>query len=295
MLHSIYITLDSGACIFAKHYIASKIDNQLISGFINALGAFSVEALGSEMQSLRLQTGEQLSVLKYTEGKIPLIGIIIADARDNPTLIRNLLSQILTDFYAIFQHKLETETPCSMSEFDEFGYTIDNLLEGKISSRTNLKMFIGVVIGLIIIAFILLALIPAYIELSNFNISQFGLQDIIFSDNLDPTEFHALQSIVLVIIALFMGFNCICFFLPTFLAAYIAGNRKRGIWTAIFLGLSIGLLVLIASPFIESFTNVNAILWYLAFSPLLIFIAIVCGIYGGRLKERKKLYPLEEY
>ena len=91
MLHSVYITLESGACIYAKHFIESKIDNQLITGFINALGAFATEALGSEMQSLRLQTGEQLAILRYAEGKTPIVGILVADARDNSKLIQNLL------------------------------------------------------------------------------------------------------------------------------------------------------------------------------------------------------------
>ena len=143
---------------------------------------------------------------------------------------------------------------------------------------------------------IILALVPAFIELSNLNISELGLGIIDFDKpgGLLPAEFQTLQTIVLVVVGGIISFMCICFFLPTFIAAYIAGNRKRGVRTAIILGVSIGVLVLIATPFIESFTDVNAFLWYLAFSPLLLFIALVCGFYGGRLKERRKLYPLEE-
>jgi MFS family permease len=294
MLHSVYITLESGACIYARHYIDSRIDNQLLSGFIHALGSFANEALGSEMQSLRLQTGEQLSIMRYPYGKFPIIGILIADARDNTTLIRNLLLQVLTEFYTIFQKQLEQDNASNITEFEEFSYTLESILEGKVASRSNLKMLIGIIVGLVIVGIIVSSLIPLYIEVANFDMTQLGLPNIIFSDDLDPAEFQALQSIVLVLVVAIMGFSCVVFFLPTFIAAYIAGNKKRGIWTAILFGISIGAIILIASPFIESFTDVNAFLWYLAFSPLLLFLALVCGFYGGRLKERRKLYPLEE-
>ncbi|MHA1132443.1 MAG: hypothetical protein ACTSQQ_16775 [Candidatus Helarchaeota archaeon] len=295
MLHSVYITLESGACIFARHYIQSRIDNQLLSGFINALGAFATEALGSEMQSIRLQTGEQLSIMRYLNGRVSLIGIIIADARDNDTLIRNILLQVLSDFSLIFQPKLDFEHASNITEFEEFRYTLDTILEGRISSRSNLKMFIGIIIGLAIVIVILASLIPLYIKVINFDITELGLPDIIFSDHiLDHSDVQTIQSIVLVIVVVLMGFNCIVFLGPTFLAAYIAGSKKRGIQTAILFGVSIGAIILIISPFIESYTDVNAFLWYLAFSPLLLFLGIVSGFYGGRLKERRKLYPLED-
>ena len=294
MFHSIYITTESGVCIFAKHFIPSKIDNQLISGFMNALGSFATEALGSGMQSLKLQTGEQLAILRFKDGKTPLIGIVVADGRDNPKLIQNLLSQILIDFYTIFQRNLEPQVSTTTDEFEEFSYTVDTVLEGKISARTNLQMLTGWIVGLILIGFIILSLIPAFIELSNLNISELGLPNIIFSDDLTAEELQTLQAITLILIGALMGFNCVVFFLPTFLAAYIAGNRKRGIWTALLIGGSIGVIILIATPFIEAFIEVNAFLWYVTFSPLLIALSILCGIYGGRLKERRRLYPLEK-
>ncbi|HUY01640.1 MAG TPA: hypothetical protein VMV49_18905, partial [Candidatus Deferrimicrobium sp.] len=172
--------------------------------------------------------------------------------------------------------------------------TVDTVLEGKISARTNLQMLTGWIVGLILIGFIILSLIPAFIELSNLNISELGLPNIIFSDDLTAEELQTLQAITLILIGALMGFNCVVFFLPTFLAAYIAGNRKRGIWTALLIGGSIGVIILIATPFIEAFIEVNAFLWYVTFSPLLIALSILCGIYGGRLKERRRLYPLEK-
>jgi len=294
MFHSIYIVLESGVFIFSKNFIESKSgdQSQLITGFLSALGAFATEALGSGMQSLKLQTGEQLSILKYTQRKTPLVGIAIADPRENSTLIQRLLLQIIEEFYSIFQRDLEGENPLDINKFKEFSYTIDTILEGKIASRTKFKMGLGILIGLIAMGFILLAFIPTFIKLSNFNISQLGLHDIIFSDQLDAVEFQTLQTIILVAIGALMVFTCILFLLPTFLAAYIAGNRQRGVWTAILLGISVALITFIATPFMQADIEVNLFLWFVSFSPLLLFLAIVCGFFGGRLKEQRKLYPL---
>ncbi len=294
MLHSIYIITENGICIFAKHFIDIHIDNQLISGFINALGAFATEALGSGLQSLKLQTGDHLSILRYTDGPIPLIGIVIADSKDNGILIRNILHEILTEFCTIFQRHLTESPVAEISKYGEFGHTVDYILADKISSRTNFKMFLGVLVGILTIGIIVLAFIPALFKLENLNPANLGVKDIIFSDGFDPSDIEALQALTLRVIGALMLVFCTLFSLPTIIASYIAGDRKRGVWTAILLGISIGAILLISSPFVEEFAEINAFLWYLAFSPLLLFLALVFGYYGGRLKERKKLYPLPE-
>jgi len=293
MFHSIYIVLESGVCVFSRNFIESKIDTQLITGFLSALSAFAIEAVGTGLQSLRLQTGEQLSILKYfgQNKRTPLVGIVIADPRDNPNLIQNLLLQILTEFQSIYERQLEGQI-LNLNEFKEFSYALDTILEGKVSSRTKLKMYLGVLIGLLLMGSILLAFIPAFIRISNLNIAQYGLQSINFSDGLSAAELQTLQTVVLTIVGLLMGFACIVFFLPAVLAGYIAGDRRRGIWAAILLGVSVGAIILIATPFRAFVLEFNVFLWYITFSPLLIFLAIVCGFYGGRLKERRRLYPL---
>ena len=203
---------------------------------------------------------------------------------------------MLTEFSTIFQRQLEK--PSDVTEFQEFRYTLDVMLEGKVSSRTGLKMFLGVFIAIVLMGVFLLTLAPILIEIADLDLSQFGLADIGFSDGLDVLELQTLQTVTLAIIISLMGFFCMLFFLPTFIAAYIAGNKRRGIWTALLIGVAIGLLTLIGNFAIGApsgpLMEVNAFLWYIAFSPLLVSISIICGIYGGRLKERRKLYPLEE-
>ncbi len=294
MLHSFYITTENGVCIFAKHFIKTQIDNQLISGFINALGSFATEALGSGMQSLKLQTGEQLSILRYNAGPIPLIGMVVADSKDNNILIRNILDEFLTEFSNLFQKQLRERPVTDITEYKEFNYTIDLMLEKKVASRTKLRTFLGVVAGILMIGIIVLAFIPAILQLENLNPGDYGVADIIFSDGFDPSDLQAIQTLTLTIIGALMLVFCIIFSLPTIIAGYIAGDRKHGVWAAIFLGLSIGGIIFLTSPFIVEFAEVNAFLWYIAFSPLLLLIALVFGYFGGRLKERRKLYPLPE-
>ncbi|TFG05886.1 MAG: hypothetical protein EU536_00650 [Promethearchaeota archaeon] len=294
MIHSLYIITENGICLFAQHFIDTQIDNQLISGFINALGAFATEALGSGMQSLKLQTGDHLSVLRYTAGAIPLIGMVIADSRDNDILIRNILQEILVEFCSLFEKSLRESPLAEISKYAEFNYVVDDLLANKIASRTNFKMFLGIFVGLLMIGVITLAFIPAIFQIDNLNPADLGIGDIIFSDGLDPTDLKSLQTITLLIIGSLMLVFCTLFSGPTVLAAYIAGDRKRGVWTAILLGISVGVIIAISSPFVVTFAEVNALLWYIAFAPLLLFLDLVFGYYGGRLKERRKLYPLPE-
>ncbi|MHA1264177.1 MAG: hypothetical protein ACTSRS_02990 [Candidatus Helarchaeota archaeon] len=293
MFHNLYIVTENGVCIFAKHFIKSQIDNQLITGFISALGSFAIEALGVELQSLRLQTGEQLSILRYN-GPIPLIGLVIADAKDNDILIRNILNEILSEFCSIFYRQLIERQVADITEFQEFTYTVDIILEKKVSSRTGLKMILGVLGGLLLIGVFLLALIPAIVRLDNFNPADYGVGDIIFSDGFDPSDIKTIQAVTLPLIGILIGSICIISIPPTVLAGYIAGDRRRGVQAAILLGVSIGIIILIASISANIFKEVNAFLWYLAFSPLLLFLALVFGRYGGRLKERRKLFPLPE-
>lgn len=292
MFHAVYIVLENGVCIFSKNFTKNKIDSQLFAGFLSALGSFATESLGSGMQSLKLQTGEQLSIIRYSQGKIPLVGVALADPRDNSKLISNLLLQILTDFYSIFQRQLESGVTLNVNDFKEFSYSVDGILEGKVASRTRSKMVLGVLIGLLLMGFILLAFIPTFITISGFNISELDLPDIVFGNDLSSLEIQTLQTIILFVLGAIMIFTLIIFVLPTFLAAYIAGNRKRGIWTAILLGISVAFILLISSPFVTTFTEVNVFWWYVTFSPLLLFLSLVCGFYGGNLKEQRKLYPL---
>lgn len=290
MIYSIYIITENGVCVFTKHYKKSLVDDQLISGFMSALGNFSIEALGSELQSIKLRTGEQLSVLKHYKQSI--IGVVLADPRDHPNLISSLLTAILNEFLIDYERPIIAKDPSLIGKTGDFDEKIDKLLKGKVASRTFLKMIVGNILSFSLMLAITILMIGGAMRLSvlvdDFLVT---LSPIDFAE-LNAEELATLQAITGAIIAVLMIFFIGTFFLPSLLSGYIAGNEKRGIVNAILLGLITGVLLFIGGS--RATGQLNIFWWYLLFSPLLIFIAITCGFYGGRLKARRKLYPLKK-
>jgi hypothetical protein len=293
MFHSIYIIMENGVSVFSKHFKKMKVDDQLISGFMSALGNFSTEALGSDLQSIKLKTGEQLSILKYPYA--PIIGIVIADPRDHATLISEVLTEILKEFTEEYRKQILARDPTLLGQTSKFNDKIDKILKDKIASRTILKMMIGNVVSFSLIVLITILIVAGVLQISKFIEEPLaGFPSINFADGISPEEFLTLQTITGTIIGFLMLIFVGIFFLPSVLSGYIAGNEKRGILNAILLGVITGILLFIGGLNRETqFGDFNIFWWFLIFSPLLILIAITCGYYGGHLKARRKLWPLE--
>ncbi len=294
MFHSLYIILQNGTCVFTRHYRKSRVDDQLLSGFISALGNFSREALGSNLQSIKLQSGEQLSILKYQYA--PIIGIVIADPRDHPSLISTILNRILQDFTEEFRKEITANDPKLVGLTQKFNKNIDEILKGKVSTRSPLKMILGNIISfslMILIAILMIRGIVRFSPLLETNLA--GFPTINFSDGIDPNEFMALQTITGTTTGILLLMLLGLFFLPSILSGYIAGSEKRGILNAILLSSITGGLLFLGGRIAEGqFGDLNIFWWFIIFSPLIIFIAIVCGYYGGHLKVKHKLWPLEK-
>ena len=261
---------------------------------MSAIGNFSAEALGADLQSIKLKTGEQLSILKYQYA--PIIGIVIADPRDHPSLISEILTQILREFTEEFRKQIIAKDPSLSGQTDKFNQKLDNILNKKVSSRSIFKMIMGNLISHTLMVLIAILIIGGVLRLSEFlegNLT--GFSSINFVDGISPEEFLTLQTITGAIIGFLMVVFIGIFFLPSILSGYLAGSEKRGIFSAIILGVVTGVLLYIGGNIRETqFGEFNIFWWFLIFSPLLIFIAITCGFYGGRLKNRRKLWPLEK-
>ena len=103
MIDKLYIMYEHGSCVFEKVYftrIDAMTDTQIFAGFLSAIGSFAAEALGSGLQSILLQTGEKLAILRHNSG---MLAICVADGRDHDKLIYSLLNRILVRFYEIFK------------------------------------------------------------------------------------------------------------------------------------------------------------------------------------------------
>ena len=108
MIHKLYLMFIGGICVFKRifhTYLDKEEDSQIFTGFISAIGNFASEALGSTLQSIRLQTGEQLAIMKHEPSN--LIVVCVADGRDHDKLLASILLKILGRFYEILQKEIE--------------------------------------------------------------------------------------------------------------------------------------------------------------------------------------------
>ncbi len=157
-------------------------------------------------------------------------------------------------------------------------------------------MLIGNLLSFTLIILLAIFLLTGLLRLSPFIIQEVKLFPIInFSDGLNSTEFFVLELIVGGV-SLFMITLCIfVFFLPALLSGYFAGNMLRGMISAILLGFFTGVILFLAGSAAEIlYGEINIFWFFLLYSPLLLLIAITCGLFGGYVKQRLKLYPLEK-
>lgn len=285
MFHSIYLTRRNGVSVYSRHYKEMKAEDQLVSGFVSALGSFSTEALGSDLQSVILQTGERLSILTSSDASV--VGIIIADSRDHPALISKLLTEIIQEFIEIFQKDIAKNNPLLSTKTEKFNNNVDRILKGRTATRTILKGFLGNVLSFGLMILLSILLITGLLPLGPLLRDQFSsFPTIIFTDGINAQEFLVLEWItayvVIVILLLLMG----VYFLPAVLSGYMAGTRKRGIVNALLLGIFVCVVISIEVPFL--------LWWLILLSPITSLTAITCGYFGGYLKMRRKLWPLSK-
>ncbi|HUX98449.1 MAG TPA: hypothetical protein VMV49_02730 [Candidatus Deferrimicrobium sp.] len=92
MIHNLYIISEGGIAIYSKNFAKSAMDEQLISGFLLAIGNFAKEAVGSGLKKIEMQTGEQLNV--YYDESLKLTAAAISSAEDHPKLLADILKKI---------------------------------------------------------------------------------------------------------------------------------------------------------------------------------------------------------
>lgn len=293
MFHSIYIIKKNGVCVFAKHYMKSNLDDQLVSGLLTALGDFSAEALGSEPQAIQLKTNQQLSLVSYPEAH--LVGVALADSRDHPALLSRLLKVILVKFSEEYHEEIKCDDPRLFQTSEKFSRNVDRILQFKVTSRTTWKLIGGNLIALslviLLMSFLFSQLTPLTFILQ---LDSAGLPTIIFVDGINPSEFLILQLISSRITGVMMVVCVLGFFLPSLLSGYLAGNTKRGVISGIILSVFTGIITFIGGSFAQVVHGqFNLFWWFLTYFPLIISLSIICGYMGGYLKSRKRLWPLE--
>ncbi|NVM03981.1 MAG: hypothetical protein HWN67_16740 [Candidatus Helarchaeota archaeon] len=291
MIDKIYIMYNNGVCVFEKIYYTSletiKTDSQLFTGFLTAIGGFAAEALGSGLQSIHLQTGEQLAIMRHES---TMIGICIADGRDHEKLISSLLKKILDRFYQIFKREIDIMDASLLGKTDKFDKEVELILKNKASSRANWKMGVGILIG-----FGLLALLT--IVVLNRTILQYLPGPLFLAIVYDPLYilfFNSIGSSIGAILSLIMFFVAILFFIPSVFAGFLSGNRNRGLFAGIIITIIAYLTLILATVQIKANLGVDLKGWFLSLSPLIFFLTLSVSYCAGYIAERKYLYSFPE-
>ncbi|MHA1300980.1 MAG: hypothetical protein ACTSO9_16290 [Candidatus Helarchaeota archaeon] len=311
MIHSYYIINQAGIAIYSEHFVKSNVDEQLLSGFLTAIGSFSQEAIGGALQKLQIKTGEQMVLYFHEPSKLTIVAI--ANENDHSGLLQNLLKQIINEFYKTYRKYLKEEG--LFEDTSLFTKSSRTILAGKSARRGIKEIILGLFLGLVVLIFLVLFTLGWFMEISG--IFAKSIDDVVTINNLitqqiiqkmgwpDNDLFSWLQGSILADLIIDksaemqahffnMSFGTqlilILSFSPSaFLGGYIAGNRKYGKWIGfLFFGSAIAIMVLLIRG-----EALHQLLFYVAvYLPLILISCFVFGYLGGLIRERTFLYPL---
>ncbi len=286
MIHNLYIISEGGVAIYTKNFVKSPMDEQLISGFLLAVGNFAKEAVGSGLRKIEMETGEQLFV--YYDFSTKLTAAAITSPKDHPKLATEILQEILAFFSKHFGDKIDS--PHIVEEAIKFDPVVKAILEEKTAER-NIKRFVfGLILGsLLLILLLFLLIIPLALVAQNFNTQ---LEQLVITT--PPSDPAFLTGILALMVGLFftLELGLVILFVPSsFVAGYTAGSRKQGKWIGVAF-----FFLMTALSIVLGFFNVGALLLaviLIVFFPLALITAIAMGYLGGLRREKRKLYPIK--
>ncbi len=130
MIKGVWIIHKDGKCLFHREYENLNINEQLFSGFLVALLAFSKEISNQELKSINLEN--LIFYYRKTEDT-NIIFVIAADSKERPSKISDKSNLIEKAFFNEYKDILPQWTG-NISDFSKFDVELDNILnnEGKI-------------------------------------------------------------------------------------------------------------------------------------------------------------------
>lgn len=147
MLSSLFV-IDSGLCIYSYHFKKEMvIDEQLLSGFLTAIGSFAKETFQTGLQTINIRNGEKLNF--YVEPKTNLIFCGISDIRDNNHLLETILRDIANKFILELEPVLNSNKRSSMNEYKIFDNFVLPLMNRKDKKRDAKSIISGAIFSVI--------------------------------------------------------------------------------------------------------------------------------------------------
>ncbi len=263
MIQAIWIITETGQCIFSHKYIKMDIEDQLISGLLTAFNAFSAESGIGGIQQIG---GEDNQFVYGSAGKFLVAAL--ADKRDDPSLVENLINKISVAFQEKFSKYLTDDMYIDLNIFEGFETDIDQILFPKILARGAASTIFGTIVTMALTIGTLFIIIQI------------------------PNIFPNLGSGVLSNLPYLIFLACIPGF---FVGAITAGTRKYAL-----IANTIGILpvigyfvydIAVAGILLGDTSNLaTTIPIVLLMAEQYIAIALLSAILGGGLIERKRLF-----
>jgi len=264
LIQAIWIITENGQCIFSHKYITLDIDDQLISGLLLAFDAFSNESGIGGVQQIG---GEDNQFVYGSSGK--LLAAALADKRDNPELVERLMIKISNIFQDKYKPYLKDLSFVDLNIFNGFEKEIDNILLKKVYNRGVGSTIFGTFVALAITA---------------------GVFLLIFNEILGGAIFLVFLIFVpgMLIGSLIAGKNTYGLIVSSSTVTPIIGYYIYKIVTDYLPQIEIASLTFKRELILTMVSNI------MLMATTYITIALLCGILGGGVIDRKRLFPLVE-
>jgi hypothetical protein len=265
MIKSIYILRSNGEILYSKNFADQEYNENLLIGFFNSVVNFSREALKSVVDFIDL--GRESKAILELKPDEEIFGAIICSAKDNSTLVKKILKDILQGFIDEFSPNYNLE---SRKSKEKVGKIFKRTMKGK--GRYSLLIRI-------IISWVILIPLGGLLVFINIWASEF----FIFTGSLTPPGINQLitRTIPQIIIVLFLE-SAILFALPNVISGYVLLNLKYSFINALIYFILVLVAILL---------SVRSILVYpiLSFLPFVIISSLGGAYLGNEYGKTKRL------
>ncbi|MHA1145151.1 MAG: hypothetical protein ACTSRW_10470 [Candidatus Helarchaeota archaeon] len=257
MFHTIYLINEAGICIYERHYVENKLDPDLVTGFMNAVGSFAKEAFLSGLQSMELEDNKRL--IYGIDSKNRLLAAALADQVDHPKLQERILQQVIEAFLHDYEQTLNDVVKPKV--YEGFTEKLDKIIKRRVRKRGKLQF--GLACGLSLLCVFLLGVFMSPLL-----------------DVLNNTPYS--------ILAIFI------FIPPPLVSGLVAGNRKNGIIASTITLIPLIPLLLTSEPRYLGLLFITFVIMLLMIGSLYVTLGMLTGFLIERFYLYPKPANLEK-
>ncbi|MFX0101758.1 MAG: hypothetical protein ACFFCS_19495 [Candidatus Hodarchaeota archaeon] len=268
MIQNIYVMKENGELLYHSNLSDVILDENLITGFLAAVGNFSREAFKNLIEALDID--DERKLLLYFQQAERFLCAAIVDDRDDNELVHGILRQFCSSIIEEYGNKLDPE----YIKPEILDADLKRILKGKVAARKPKNFFFG-----LISAFILWY--PLF--LGAWNVTGLIVTSILGSIlGNDARIFDTFLPVMILIIILYVF---IMYLIPMMLAGFVSGQFKSAIWVGIFYHAFLTLIYVVMGKQTEILLLIS-----LAFTPVVVIFMMFFLYVGVRIAGKKKLY-----